>query len=242
MALGLRQARMKRDLMTFQSGDDVGLFGGSITYRRFRVLGDPPEGYRQAYLDAIVVNAHKEIEPESDDERAVGWVCVGDLLDLDFALEKIYFGDVLALTLRVDTLRIPSSVLSIYLKRAEKEYMTSLGRERLTKADREEVADRVTKALRKRALPSIKGFDMAWDIQAGVVRLWTHNKATVDDFMALFQDTFGLRLMPRTPFTALSDIGMDEEQLERATALLPADFASEPLDGPVEELSAEDVI
>lgn len=202
----------------------VGLLSGSITYRRFRVIGELPENYRELYLQAISDRVHKEIEVESDDERSLGWVCAGDLLDTDITMEKLFVGDTLALTLRVDSLKVPASALSLYSKRAEKEFGAATGKEKLSKRDKEEVRDRVVKQLRKRLLPSVKGFDFAWSTAEGVLRLWTHNKTLTDEFMGLFQDTFGMKLVPRTPYTALLEIEDGEQAAERALLLEPADF------------------
>lgn len=218
--------------------ENVGLFSGSISYRRFTVVGELPDNYRNDYLDAVQARAHKEIEVSSDDERAVGWVVCGDLLDTNFTMEKLFIGDVLALTLRVDTLRIPSSALSLYLKQAEREFAAATEKEKLSKRDKEEVKDRVLKALRKRQLPSIKGFDLAWSVNDGVLRLWTHNKTVTDDFMGLFQDTFGLRLVPRTPYTAIGELEMEEAVADAALAIEPADFTVPASENAIEAANA----
>jgi DNA recombination-dependent growth factor C len=208
--------------------EHVGLFNGSITYRRFRVVGDIPDNFRQVFLDAVKGRAHEEIRPEGEDEKALGWVCAGDLLDHDYTLEKLFVGDTLVLTFRIDTLRVPSSALGLYMKQAEREFKVAMGREKLSKRDREEIKDRMMKTLRKRVIPQVKGIDLAWSVTEGVLRLWTHNKTVTDDFLGLFQDTFGLRAIPRTPYTAISEVGLPEELLERAVTLEAADFTVPP--------------
>lgn len=202
----------------------MGVFSGPITFRRFEVIGDLPEGFRDQFVDAISKRAHQEVDPNSEDERSWGWVCAGDILDTEFLHDKLLVGNYYLLQLRVDTLKVPAGALKIYLTRAENEFRQAMGRERLTKADKEDVKDRVVKALRKRVLPSIKGYDVAWNIQTGVVRLWTHDKTVGDLFQELFVDTFGLRLVPRTPFTVLEHLEVPEGAQDDILKLAPADL------------------
>lgn len=202
----------------------MGVFSGPITFRRFQVVGDLPDGFRDLFMEAIAGRAHREIDPASEDERSWGWVCAGDILDTDFVHDKLLVGDYYLLQLRVDSLKIPPTALKIYLLRAEKEFREAMGREKLTKADKEDVKDRVVKALRKRVLPGIKGFDMAWNIQTGVVRLWTHDKTVGDLFQELFVDTFGLRIIPRTAFTALEWLDVPEGSQDEALKQAQSDF------------------
>lgn len=202
----------------------MGVYSGPITFRRFQVIGDLPDGFRDQYLDAIARRAHREIDPASEDERSWGWVCVGDILDLDFIHDKLLVGDYYLLQLRVDTLKIPPTALKIHLQHAEREFKKALGREKLTKADKEDVRDRVVKALRKRVLPGVKGFDVAWNIKTGVVRLWTHDKTVGDLFQELFIDTFGLRIVARTAFTALEWLDVPAGSQDEALKQPEADF------------------
>ena len=202
----------------------MGVFAGPITFRRFRVIGELPPSFRDIYLESIARHVHREIDPASEEERTYGWVCAGDLLDTEFDLNKVLVGDYLLLQLRVDTLKIPPTALKLYLMRAEREYQAATGRERLSKADKEEVKDRVVKALRKRVLPGVKGFDVAWNIQTGIVRLWTHEKTVGDAFQDLFAETFDLRLVPRTPYTCIDELSFDEGAADGLLELDPADL------------------
>ncbi|NUN14668.1 MAG: recombination-associated protein RdgC [Myxococcales bacterium] len=202
----------------------MGVFAGSITYRRYRVVGDLPEDYRNRFFEAIQKRIFREIDISSDEERTFGWVGVGDVLDLDLTMEKIFFGSNILLTLRTDTLKVPGAALKLVLRQAEKEFMTDTKKERLSKQDKEEIKEHVIKTLRKRLLPSVKGIDMVWDVSTATVRFWSHNKTMGDLFTEVFFDTFGLRLVPRTPYTAMADVGLSDEMSDRALKLDPADF------------------
>ncbi len=206
----------------------MGLLKGPMTYRRFRVHGEPPARSTgelvHDYLEAIERHAFGELDLDGDEDRTAGWVCPGDAADVEFAPEKIVAGHLLVLGMRIDALRIPGGALRLALARAEAEFAEATGRKRLNRADREEVKERVVRALRRRVLPDVKLYEMVWDVRRGQVRLMTHNRAATEDFLGLFYDTFGLRLEPWNPWVAATAAGLDEPALERLLELRPAAF------------------
>jgi hypothetical protein len=167
---------------------------------------------------------HREIDLGGDQERSFGWTSPEDLLDLNIVHDQIFLSDMLSVTFRVDTLRIPADALKIYVRRAEEDRQDKLGKEKLSRAERDEVKFDVQRELRRRVLPSVKGYDFVWNLSTGVARLWTQNKTVCGLFEDFFRDTFGVRLVPRTPYTAIAEIGMDDSALERVLELDPADF------------------
>ena len=203
----------------------MGVFSGPITYRKYRVVGELEGSFQEGFMEAILKNRHKDIDPQSEDELRVGWVQIGDLLADEPVFDKVFYAGKLFLTMRMDTLRLPAASLRVYLTQAEEEFREATGKERLSKADREEVRDMVTKQLRKRAIPGIKGFDMVWDFENKSVRFWSLSKAPCEEFEHLFTETFGFRLIPRTPFTAIDEsIGLSDDVATAALGLEPADF------------------
>jgi len=203
----------------------MGVFSGPITYRKYKVVGELDEGFQDGFMESILKNRHKEIDPQTEDELRVGWVGIADLLADEPVYDKVFFSDKVFLTMRMDTLRLPAATLRVYLTQAEEEFREATGKERLSKADREEVRDMITKQLRKRAIPGIKGFDMVWDLTEMSVRFWSLSKSPCEEFEHLFTETFGFRLIPRTPFTAIDEkIGLSEEVATKALSLDPADF------------------
>ena len=202
----------------------MGLHSGPITYRRYQVAGDLPHGFREKFLEAIQKRAHREIDVYSDEDRTCGWTVIGDILDTSLPFDRIFLTENILLGFRVDTLRIPANLLKLYVRKAEQEFLEQMAREKLSKADKDEVKDHVTKSLRKRALPAVHGIDVVWNIETGVVRFWSHNKTVSALFMELFQDTFDLRLQDRTPYTALTMMSSPGEILEAVMDSTPSDF------------------
>ena len=202
----------------------MGVRSGSLTYRRYRVVGDLPEQLHATFLDAITQRVHREIDLGGDQERSFGWTSPEDLLELEIVHDQIFLADMLSLTFRVDTLRIPADAMKLHVRRAEQERKEGLGKEKLSRAERDEVKFDVQRQLRRRVLPSVKGYDFVWNLSTGVARFWTQNKTVCGLFEDFFRETFGLRLVPRTPYTALAEIGMEDAALDRVLELEPADF------------------
>lgn len=204
----------------------MGVFAGSITYRKYKVEGTPEAGYQESFMESILKNRHQDIDPASEDELRVGWVQIGDLLAAEPAYDRVFFAGKVFLTMRMDTLKLPAASLKVFLTQAEEEFREATGKERLSKGDKEEVRDMVTKQLRKRAIPGIKGFDMVWDLENESVRFWSLSKSPCEEFEHLFAETFGFRLIPRTPFTAIEhDAGLSAEVANGTIMLNPSDFA-----------------
>jgi hypothetical protein len=202
----------------------MGIRSGVLTFRRYRVVGDLPDQLHSTFLEEISSRVHREIDLGGDQERSFGWTSPEDLLEPTIVHDQIFLADMLSLTFRVDTLRIPGDAMKIYVRRAEQERAAKLGKEKLSRTERDEVKFDVQRELRRRVLPSVKGYDFVWNLSTGVARFWTQNKTVCGLFEDFFRDTFGLRLVPRTPYTAIAEIGMDDAALERVLELDPADF------------------
>ena len=57
---------------------------------------------------------------------------------------------------------------------------------------------------------------MSWNTNTGTVRFWNQSQTVCEHFQDFFEDTFGLRLVPDSPYTAALKYGLTEEE----TALL----------------------
>ncbi len=203
----------------------MGALSGSVTAAAYYVGGELPSDFRDRYVSALNGRKFREIDLNSDDDESLGWVSINDPFDNEFHLDKVLVGDYLMASIRQDTIRIPAAAFKLHLRKAIIEYCKETGREKVTKAEEEELRDTLEKQLRKRVLPSIRTFDMTWNIQRGKLWLWTTNKRTNEVFQELFQDTFELPLIPKTPYAQLERMDLGEDVLDRAVVIEPAALA-----------------
>lgn len=204
----------------------MGALTGTLTYKQYYVEGDLPDKFRDQFLEALQANAFRDIGVDAGDDRSHGWVNVRDILDADFYLDKFLFNQYICLALRQDVIKIPSTTLKVYVQKEEALTRERTKRDKLTKFERDEIKEMLTIQLRKKMLPTIRSYDMVWNLDAHTLWFWTHNKATCELFEELFERTFGLKLVPHNTFTALSFGGVSERDLERTVALEPVDFVN----------------
>ena len=202
----------------------MGALKGSMTTTAYFARGELPTDFQGQYLEAMTKYRFRDIDVNGDDTESLGWVVAESPFDTEFDLDKVLFGSYLVMSLRVDKIRIPSNVLKLHLHQAIADAAKELGQEELSRNQKEELKEMVEKQLRRRALPSIAIYDAVWNMDRNMVWLFTGSKALRDAFESLFTDTFGFSLIPRTPYTQLSQTGTSPEQLDHLLQLEQTTF------------------
>ena len=130
--------------------------------------------------------------------------------------------------LRHDTIRLPATAFKLHLRKAVAEHLKKTGKEKLSKSEVDEVKERLERQLKKKALPNIKTHDVVWNMERGVVWLWSTNKKVNEQFVDFFQETFGVVPHEKNPYAQLEQMGLGEEALERVLELEPAAMSAPP--------------
>jgi recombination associated protein RdgC len=180
----------------------LGVSRGALTFTRLFVQGKPPKDLRKRYLEAVRLRKFTPLAPEDEASEAVGWCVIERPFDLDFQPDRLFYDRFVQLGLRVDKWKIPGVLLRSQVADEEQRMLSRAGREKLTRGEKEDIKLRVIGRLRKKILPSSRAFDVLWDLDAGTVLLFTHSARTTEEFMALFQKTFGLELRVDSPYFA----------------------------------------
>jgi hypothetical protein len=201
----------------------LGAFQGSLTYRQFYVQGEVPRDFRDRFQERIVANAFHEIEPASEEERAVGWCNARFALDIELHEGHWLFNDHLVLGLRIDTLKVPGPLLKRPAEREARRMMAEQGVDTLNRYQRAQIKEAVKQDLRKRMLPSVKSVDFVWSLSTGLLRFWSANDKLCVEFQELFERTFECPLGADTPYTAAAfgRLGLPPESVEQLALLEP---------------------
>ncbi len=198
----------------------MGLSSGSLTYTRLITVGDLPENHAEAWCEALEQHAFHEIEVAGDLEQSWGWVQSDDPFESSWHPHTLLRpGDGLLLCLRIDTLKIPATTLKAWAKRHEKERMAAMGRERLSRAERDQLKDEVKRRLRRQSLPKMQLIEAAWNLTNGELRLMSTSKALVGRFVDVFEKTFHLQLRSLDPLTLLWARELGDEQMDAVARL-----------------------
>lgn len=205
----------------------MGVLRGALTFTRLFVQGKPPRDLRKRYLEAVRLRKFTPLAPEDEASEAIGWCVIERPFDLDFQPDRIFYDRFLQLGLRVDKWKIPGPILRSQVADEEQRLRSRAGREKkLTRAEKDDIKLRVIGRLRRKILPTSRAFDVLWDLDAGTVLLFTHSVRTTEEFMALFQSTFGLELLLDSPHAAAGRAQLAPALLRAFEKVEPVSFSA----------------
>jgi DNA recombination-dependent growth factor C len=192
----------------------MAILRGSLTVRRFRVAGSVPEGFREAYQEALQSYAFRESHDAGRMEENAGWVEIHNLLDTTFAdINRWLYDRYLVFALRVDKKTLPSKLFRAHLEKREAAWCAEHDRPRCPAAVRKELKEQLQLEMLGRTLPRVSVHEVCWNVVDD--RLLFHNlsDSVNDRFRKLFFQTFGLKLFPEEPLDLLGADGLDEAEL-----------------------------
>ncbi len=180
----------------------MAFLSGSTSFTRYRVIDELPRELLAQAPERLKRNAFKDID-NSADEMSWGWVCFENMLDLEWSEAPPEKGAYLAFSLRLDTRRVAPAVFKKYYRLAleqEERRIREQGRKYVAKERKKELREQVRLQLLSRTLPVPAVFDVAWNIDRGMVYFDSTRSKVCEMFMEHFTLTFDLHLEPLTPF------------------------------------------
>lgn len=181
----------------------MGITANSVNLVQYQVLEIPETGDSAEWARPLLeANAFASID-NSTEESAIGWATIDDPMNADFTDPRDFFrSPYLCFTLRQDRRRVPSALLRRRLKEAEAEFLSSHPTQlRVPKQKREELRESVHNSLLARTLPTPSTFDIAWNVERGLLFFTGTSSRAIEAFEGLFRQTFPeLRLVARHPF------------------------------------------
>lgn len=211
----------------------MGFLNGRVTFSRHRVGGPSPLPFSEEALGALEQNAIGKYSPADPvDGVSIGWSGGDHVLDETFDFGKNLFNDALHAAIRIDTDKIPGSLLRAYTQ-IELNARAAMNPSGLpTKAQRQEAKE----AAQARAeVEAADGrfrrhahYPILWDGQNGVLYAGTSSSTVLERLYGLFRQTFDRPLEPITAGTLA--MGESDAEADR--------FASGSLSLYGDELSA----
>ncbi|MCA9613755.1 MAG: hypothetical protein H6722_33380 [Sandaracinus sp.] len=192
---------------------------GSLSYARFFVSrpgheGEPlPRGFLDDSYEKVLHHAMRPLDPDEPESERSGWCTLGDPLDVTMPKDRIYLEGFVNLGFRTDRWAIPGPLLRTRVRQAELAYREQKGRERLSKRERAELKEVVTRELRKKLVPTTRAVDLTWSLDEGVVRFFSHTAGAMLAMCELFQKTFGIELVAESPYTLASRLDLADAEL-----------------------------
>jgi recombination associated protein RdgC len=203
----------------------MGVFNGSVSVTKFFVKGAVPKTFAQSYLKNIELRKFTELEVDGEEEERSGWCAAGNGLDLDLRHDKVFLNSYIVLGLRVDKWRIPRPLFKAQFAQAQAEHLARTGKEKLSKREKDDIKLRVNRRLRKKVIPTMKQFDVCWDLNRAELWFWCRSARQIDDLMTLFEQTFSLNLVEASPYTIAAEL-LGDAPAEGLCELEPSLFAT----------------
>lgn len=183
---------------------------GSLTYARFFVEGELPRDFRDRFMKAIRLRSMKPLDPDEDAPERSGWCLIGEPFEVDLHHEGVFYNNFINLGFRTDRWVIAGPLLRARVREAEAAYLAKKGRERLSKREKIELKEVVSRKLRKQSVPSTRALDLSWSTEEGVVRFFSQSAKPTLTMLELFEKTFGLKLTPEAPYTLAARTGLSK--------------------------------
>ncbi len=180
----------------------MSILAASTSLSRYRILTDVLTEHLQAVPEALLKNRMLDIDATAE-IRSFGWTNIDDMLDTEWQTSPPEKAHLFTFALRLDTRRIPPSVIKKHFAMAEKEALQRAkaeGKNFISRERKKELKEQVILKLRTRSLPVPAVFDVLWDTRSQIVYLESTNAKVKEMFESLFQASFSLQLEPLTPF------------------------------------------
>jgi hypothetical protein len=179
----------------------MGFASGSISFRRFAVVGKSPKSVDASMLDALAEHALKPGEFGLPEEEEYGWSGGRHVLDAQFSFEHNVYADALHFALRIDTNKVPGELKKAYAIMEEEAVASTNPSGFISKNQKRDVKDTVRKKvdadLRSGKFRRSKLVPMLWDLSTHTL-FCSASGSTYEKLSEIFERTFRLKLEPLT--------------------------------------------
>ncbi len=204
----------------------MAILSGALTVRRFRVVGDVPEGYREIYRDRLDEYAFKERPIEQGKEEQEGWVQVHNLLDNTFTdMNKWLYNNYAVFALRVDKKSLPAKLFNATVAKKAEKWCLEHGTERCPTTIKRQIKEELEEEWLKRTLPRVATTECCWNITEQYLLLHSLSEGSADRFRKRFFQTFAMKLVPWSPLDWIESQGSVEDLIATGPANLHGEAA-----------------
>jgi hypothetical protein len=179
----------------------MGFANGSVSFRRFMVVGKSPKAVDQALLDKLDEHKIKVGEYGVPEEEEYGWSGGRHVFDGVFSFDHNVFADALHFALRIDTNKVPGELKKAWELMEEEAVASENKSGFISKNQKKDVKESVRKKiedeLRNGHFRRSKLLPILWDLASQTVYCSASGKS-FEKLAEIFQRTFGLDLVPLT--------------------------------------------
>lgn len=179
----------------------MGFSSGSISFRRFAVIGKAPDQPAQETLDALAEHALRPREVGLPEEVEYGWSGGRHVFDAQFSFEHNVFTDALHFALRIDTNKVPGELKKAWQIMEEEAVAKNNPSGFISKNQKRDVKDSVRRHveedMRSGKFRRSKLLPVLWDLSTQTL-FCAATGASFEKLAEIFERSFGLALEPIT--------------------------------------------
>lgn len=199
----------------------MGFLARSVSLMRYRIKDEMEGSFWDSIHEGVRRGAFKEVEGGGD-IVGFGWTSLDDFTDFAFEGASYHIGDYVALSMRVDTARVPAKALEIRFKAESRKLLEQTRQRRLSFQQTKELKDRLKEELQSQVLPSIQVFDLVWNTSERVAYFGSHSVKAREQVEDLFKKSFGLTIIPLIPYLVAGELLSDNTMKKRLEELRPS--------------------
>ncbi len=196
--------------MPFQSG--------SLSLRRFAVVGDISPNLAQLATIAVRRYSFRPINDDRGEEESFGWVNPRDVLAESFQYEDLQSGQYLLIGARRDKKTFSKVLYRARLQKKIDEIKKTRNLERISRQHRKSLEEEVTIEMLRETSPTSTFYEITWDQHTNVVYLGATGDTICQRLQDLFEATFDIKLRPVFPALLGADFisrqGLENEFME----------------------------
>ncbi|HYE17169.1 MAG TPA: hypothetical protein VEA69_01930 [Tepidisphaeraceae bacterium] len=209
----------------------MGFDSGSITFRRFAVVGElaanqPDEKLLERMAEHALVPGEFGVE-----ESEYGWNAGRHIYDTEFSFDNNVYNDCLWFALRIDTNKVPGDVKKAYTLQEEAALAKKNPSGFLSKAQKKEakeaVQQRIDEDLKSGRFRRSKLVNLLWDVPAGIVYS-AASGANFEKLAEIFERSFKCELQPLSAGSLAARVLVDRGKRREYEDAKPTRFAFGP--------------
>jgi len=184
----------------------MGFASGSVSFRRFAIVGDAPTAVDQTLLDKLSEHALRPSDMGIPDEEEYGWSGGRHVLDGNFTFENNVFAECVHFALRIDTNKVPSELKKAFQLMEEDAAAASNPSGFISKNQKRDAKDTVRRKvddeLRSGKYRRSKLVSILWDLPSQTLYCNASGKS-FEKLAELFERSFGASLLPLSAGSSL---------------------------------------
>lgn len=201
---------------------------GATTFSRYRVETDKSKSpaWKRTIAAALRTRAFEPLKPEGPEERSAGFVELHDRDESQFSPASLYELEYALFSLRVDEVKIPSSVIKDQLERWSRAFQNENHRPPGRK-EKNDAKQEIRSRLRTRFPLATRTFDVSWNLDSGQLQIWAGSRKAVEEVEAAIELALKVKLVPLVPVSVAGALGIAEKSLAPTPALSLPDAREE---------------